>query len=87
MTEYSQEVLEYFLEHQDQLFDEPVAETIEEAEEFLSDCMAVVLGSLDEVREYLDGEGMDVADMSDEELADAAEVFALPDGNYLVVEG
>ena len=30
---------------------------------------------------------MDVADMSDEELEDASEVFALPDGRYLIVEG
>ena len=36
-------------EKQGQLFDEPVAETLEEAEAFLEDCMAVIADSLDEV--------------------------------------
>ena len=31
--------------------------------------------------------GADVEGMSDEELEDASEVFALPDGKYLIVEG
>ena len=44
----------YFLKKQSQLFDEPVAETMEEAEAFLEDCMAVVVDSLDEVREYFE---------------------------------
>ena len=35
---------------QGQLFDEPVAEDFEEAEEFLEDCMAVVLDSLKDVK-------------------------------------
>ena len=48
MYEYSQECLETFLKKQGQLFDEPVAETLEEAEEFLEDCMAVVVDSLNE---------------------------------------
>ncbi len=87
MTVYSKECLEYFLAHQEQLFDEPVAETPEEAEEFLDECMAQVVDSLDEVREYLSEDGMDVDDLTDEELADAAEVFSLPDGSYLIVEG
>ena len=43
-----------FLEKQLQLFDEPVAETLEEAEAFLEDCMAVVVDSLDEVRDYFE---------------------------------
>ena len=46
MSEYSEECLEIFLRKQGQLFDEPVAETLEEAEEFLDDCMAVVVNSL-----------------------------------------
>ena len=32
MNEYDEICLEYFLEHQDQLFPEPVAESLEEAE-------------------------------------------------------
>ena len=40
---YSKECVETFLKQQGQLFDEPVAETYEEAEEFLEECMAVVV--------------------------------------------
>ena len=85
--EFDALVLETFLKEQGKLFSEPVAETEEEAEEFLSDCMACVLDSLDEVREYLDEMGMDVSGMSDEELEEAEEVFVIPDGRYLVLEG
>ena len=46
---YTEECIQTFLEKQEQLFDEPVAETYEEAEEFLEDCMAVVADSIDEV--------------------------------------
>ena len=42
MNEYDEEILHYFLEHQTQLFPEAVAESPEEAEEFLEDCMAVL---------------------------------------------
>ena len=76
-----------FLKNQEQLFDEPVAETLEEADEFLDDCMAVVVDSLEEVREYFEENGADISDMSDEELEEASEVFALPSGQYLIVEG
>ena len=69
------------------MFAEPVAETEEEAEAFLEDCMAVVVDSLEEVRDYFDENGMDVEGMSLEELEDASEVFALPGGQYLIVEG
>ena len=87
METYSEECIMTFLKNQGQLFDEPVAETYEEAEEFLEDCMAVVAKNLKEVREYLDESGMDVDGMSDQELLEASEVFALEDGSYLIVEG
>lgn len=87
MCTYDEECLKVFLKKQSQLFDEPVAENIEEAEAFLEDCMAVVVGSLDEVREYFEENGADIAELSDEELEDASEVFALPSGEYLIVEG
>lgn len=87
MNGYSEECLNVFLRDQGKLFDEPVAETSEEAEAFLEDCMAVVVDSLREVREYFEESGADVEHMSDEELEDASEVFALPDGKYLIVEG
>ena len=38
---YTEESIEVFLKEQGRLYDEPVAETVEEAEEFLEDCMAV----------------------------------------------
>ena len=87
MCEYSEECLKVFLKKQLQLFDEPVAESMEEAEAFLEDCMAVVLNSIQEVQEFLEEEGMDVEGMSFEELEEAAEVFPLPNGQYLIVEG
>ena len=39
------------------------------------------------MQKYLEEAGADVEGMSDEELEDASEVFALPDGKYLIVEG
>lgn len=87
MNSYSEECLKTFLKEQGRLFDEPVAETPEEAEAFLEDCMAVVVDSLAEVRQYLDESGMDVEGLSDQELLEASEVFAVPDGTYLIVEG
>jgi hypothetical protein len=85
MYEYDEECLQTFILNQ--LFDEPVAETLEEAEAFLEDCMASIVDNIGEVREFLDQEGMDVSGMSDEEIEDASEVFALSDGRYLIVEG
>ena len=38
MNEYSEECLNTFLKEQKKLFDEPVAENMEEAEAFLADC-------------------------------------------------
>ena len=63
-----------------------MASNMEEAEAFLEDCMAVVCKNLKEVRAYFEEEGADIAQMSDDDLEDASEVFALPDGRYLVVE-
>ena len=69
MNEYSEECIYTFLKDQGRLFDEPVAENYDEAEAFLEDCMAVVVDSLSEVREYMEESGMDVDGMSNEELA------------------
>ena len=87
MYEYDEECLKVFLEKQLPLFDEPVAETLEEEEAFLEDCMAVVVDSLDEVRDYFEENGADIAEMTDDELEEASEVFPVSDGRYLVVEG
>lgn len=86
MGEYDDKVLEVFLENQLKLVPEIVAETHEEAENFLEDCMAVVVGSIQEVREYFE-EIADVDELSDEELMEESEVFAVGDGRYLIVEG
>ena len=81
MYEYDEECLQVFLENQSQLFDEPVAEA------FLEECMAVVVDSIEEVAAFFREEGIDMEDMSMEELEEASEVFALPSGKYLIVEG
>ena len=87
MYEYDEECLRTFLKNQSRLFDEPVAETLEEAEAFLEDCMAAVVYSIEEVRQFLEEDGLDVDGMSAEELEEASEVFAIPNGKYLIVEG
>jgi predicted peroxiredoxin len=86
-VEFTEECLDVFLEKQGQLFDEEVAGSREEAEAFLEDCMAQVVPNIKQVRRYLDESGMDVEGMTDEELADQSEIFPLPDGSFLIVEG
>lgn len=83
---YTEECVMTFLKKQGQLFDEPVAESYDEAEEFLKDCFAVVVDSIKEVREYLEDEGADIEGMTDDDLQEACEVFSLPSGKYLIVE-
>lgn len=87
MREYDEAVLECFLKNQGQLYPEPVAETMEEAEEFLEDCMAVVADSLEEVLEYFEEEGVDLDGAEGEEVLEHDEVFDVGDGRYLIVEG
>ena len=87
MGEYSEECLKTFLRDQQKLFDEPVAQNLEEAEAFLEDCMAVVVDSLDDVRAYFEEEGVDIDGLAPDDLEEASEVFPLPDGKYLIVEG
>lgn len=84
--EFDKVCLQYFLDHQTQLYDEPVADTLEEADEFLQDCMAVVCKNKKELREYLEDAGVDISGMSKEELEEIQEVFSLPDGRFLVLE-
>ena len=78
--------LTYFLEHQNQLFPEEVAETMEEADAFLEDCMAVVCKNKNEVQKYFEESGADIAGMSQDEILSAQEVFAIGDGRYLIIE-
>ncbi|MDO5539380.1 MAG: glyoxalase [Eubacteriales bacterium] len=83
---YDKVCLEAFLKNQQQLFDEPVAETLEEADDFLQDCMAVVKKDFKQAKRYFK-DNMDASGMSDDEIREACELFALPDGRYLIVEG
>lgn len=87
MREFDDDVLECFLENQLQLFPQKVAETLEEAEDFLEECMAVVVDSVDEVIEFFEEEGIDIEGALDEEILSADEVFDVGDGRYLIVEG
>ena len=87
MYEYDEEVLNTFLEKQAQLFSEEVVQTPEAAEEFLEDCMAVVCEDIHEVRDYFEDAGSDISGMSDDELLDQSEVFSMPSGRFLIVEG
>lgn len=87
MHEFDDAVLKCFLKNQLQLFPEPVADSLEEAEAFLEDCMAVVADSLEEVLEFFEEEGIDLDGAVGEEILEADEVFDIGDGRYLIVEG
>ena len=86
MHGYDEAVVNCFLKNQEQLFPEPVADTYEEAESFLEECMAVVVDSKKEVWEYFDEECVDMEGASEDEILEAAEVFDIGDGRYLIVE-
>lgn len=85
MHEYDDAVLQCFLERQGQLFPENVADSPEVAEAFLEECMAVVVDSAKEVREYFEEAGVDMEDA--DSILEADEVFDVGDGRYLIVEG
>ena len=87
MPDFDDAVVNYFLKNQAQLYPEPVAETVEEARNFLEECMVVVVNSKQEVWEYFDEEGVDMEGMDEDDILDADEVFAIGDGRYLIVEG
>lgn len=84
--EYDDVVLNCFLKKQLQLFPEPVAENLEEAESFLDECMAVVVNSVKEVWDYFEEEGVDMEGADENEILEADEVFEIGDGRYLIVE-
>ena len=84
---FDEKVLQCFLEKQDQLFPEPVAESLEEAEDFLEECIAVVVSSVKEVWEFFEEEGVDMEGAGEEEILEAEEVFEIGNGRYLIVQG
>ena len=75
MDKHIDECAKVFLRDQKQLFDEPVAYDLDEAKEFLEDCMAVYCKDIKELREVMDDEGMDVSELSNDELLEQLEVF------------
>lgn len=88
MHEFDDAVLQCFLKNQGQLFPEgDVVSNLEEAENFLEECFAVVLNSVEEVWEYFDEEGIDMDGAEGDEILEADEVFDIGDGRYLIVEG
>lgn len=87
MDKHIDECVKVFLRDQKQLFDEPVAYDLDEAKEFLEDCMAVYCKDIKELREVMDDEGMDVSELSNDELLEQLEVFKLDNGGYFFVEG
>ena len=87
MHEFDDVVLQCFLDNQEQLFPEPVANSLEEAEAFLEEVMALVVNSPREVWEYFDEQGIDMEEADEEEILTADEVFDIGDGRYLIVEG
>lgn len=84
---FDEKVVECFLENQLQLYPEKVAETYEEAENFLEESMAVVVDSVREVWEFFEEEGVDMEGADEEEILEAEEVFDVGDGRYLIIEG
>ncbi len=81
---YDKKVLDCFLENQLKLFPEEVASNLQEAQEFLDECFAVVVKGKKEVIEYFEEEGIDY---SKDDILNADEVFDVGDGRYLIVEG
>lgn len=84
--QYDEKVLKAFLDRQLKLFPEPVADTLEEADDFLGECFAVVVSGKKAVWDYFDNEGVDLSDTDGEDILTADEVFAVGDGRYLIVE-
>ena len=82
---FDEKVVQCFLENQLQLYPEKVAETYEEAENFLEECMAVVVDSVKEVWEFFEEEGVDTEGADEEGILEADEVFEVGDGRYLIV--
>ena len=88
MHEFDDAVLQCFLKTQSQLFPEgDVVSSLEEAEAFLEECLAVVVGSVREVWDFFEEEGIDVDGVKGDEILEADEVFDVGDGRYLIVEG
>ncbi|MCR4728189.1 MAG: glyoxalase [Lachnospiraceae bacterium] len=80
---FDDKVLDCFVKNQLKLFPKKVVSNAEEAADFLEECMANVVKGKDQVIEYFEEEGLD---MADGDILSAAEVFDVGDGRYLIVE-
>ncbi len=83
---YDERIITAFLDHQLDLYPEPVADSPEEAEDFLEDTMAAVAGSREEALEYLEEVGVDTEGLSEEEIFAMPEIVEVGDGRYLILE-
>ena len=83
---FDQAVLECFLKNQDRIFDEPVAEDVEEAAEFLEDYDAQVVNSKKDVLKIMDEMGYDVTGMTADDVIHEAGILEIGDGRYLIVD-
>lgn len=86
MQQITKETAQFFLDNQNRLYDMPVAENIDEAMEFLEDCMAMVFEDLKELKAYWKEEGVDMMELTDQEILESLEVFKMPDDRILLVE-
>lgn len=86
MQQITKETAQFFLDNQNRLYDMPVAENIDEAMEFLEDCMAMVFEDLKELKAYWKEEGVDMMELTDQEILEFLEVFKMPDDRILLVE-
>lgn len=86
MQQITKAAAQFFLDNQNRLYDMPVAENIDEAMEFLEDCMAMVFEDLKELKAYWKEEGVDIMELTDQEILESLEVFKMPDGRILLVE-
>lgn len=88
MRNFDDDVLGVFLDKQNQLYDENVAETLDEADDFLTEVCATLFESKDEIVDFFREEIMFDADDAEilEAIEDSSEVFDIGDGRYLAVE-
>lgn len=86
MQQITKEAAQFFLDNQNRLYDMPVAENIDAAMEFLEDCMAMVFEDLKELKAYWKEEGVDMMELTDQEILESLEVFKMPDDRILLVE-
>lgn len=84
---FDDKVLKCFLDNQLKLFPEEVAFDLDDAREFLEESEAYVVNGKKEVFDYFEEAGIDTEGADEDELLEAAEVFDIGDGRFLIVEG